>query len=82
MNTSFRNKIKALEVAPVVPIWKKDPFIRIKKKVKVPIVQLEEAQQSKEEAEDEREIPITRSQSGHNQGTSQQLLNRILKAIW
>lgn len=45
-----------LEVAPAIPIWNNDPLMRIKEKVRVPTVQVE---QSEEEEEDEEEIPTT-----------------------
>lgn len=49
-----------LEVTSVVSIWNRDPFFKIKKKVRVATMQLE---QPDEEDEDEEEIPITRPRS-------------------
>lgn len=45
-----------LEVAPVIPIWHKERFMRIKKKVKVPTIQLK---QSNKEDEEDVEFLIT-----------------------
>lgn len=49
-----------LEVAEAMPIWSKNPFMRIKRNVKVPTIQLG---QPDEVDEVEEEIPITKPPS-------------------
>lgn len=51
------------EVAPVVAVWNKDPFMRIKKNTSVPKMRLVSSQHFGENEEDEEKIPITRPRS-------------------
>lgn len=58
MHASMISKAEdTLKVAPVTPIWNKNPFMWIEKKVRILIAELE---QSDGEDEDEEDIPITR----------------------
>lgn len=51
---------KTLKIVEVGPVWNKDAFLRIKRDVGVPSVQLEQAEAGDEEEEDEEEenVPI------------------------